>query len=431
MVKTCCVYKCNNQFNASAKSKGISFFRFPKDKRKRRAWIKAVNRDEWMPNDHSWICSEHFVQGWHGDDPEDANYAPTLFSYKQTVVNKEREQRRLEREVCKEKLLEEMQAKEREKANIQFSLFTHASYCGSETTTMTAECNGSGEFGDDVHVVQTSDTGVQCDLDPLIEENNKLREEINSLREELKRHKWSVDRIKDDDASTRFYTGLPSFAVFLWLYNFLASKASRMTFWRGEVNTSTTDKMRTATSTLPLIDQLFAVLVRLKVGLFVQDISDRFQISPASFSMYFTTWISLLHAELKLINPFPSLDIIQRTMPDSFKAKYPSTRVIIDCTELFIQTSSSLINQSLTFSNYKHHNTVKFLVGISPSGVITFVSDAWPGRTSDRQITEQSGLLDALEPGDSVMADKGFTIGDLLQKRKCHLNIPPFRGIKF
>ena len=80
--------------------------------------------------------------------------------------------------------------------------------------------------------------------------------------------------------------------------SFLASKASRMTFWRGEVNTSTTDKMRTATSTLPLIDQLFAVLVRLKVGLFVQDISDRFQISPASFSMYFTTWISLLHAEL-------------------------------------------------------------------------------------------------------------------------------------
>ena len=31
--------------------------------------------------------------------------------------------------------------------------------------------------------------GVQCDRDPLIEENNKLNEEINSLREELKRHK--------------------------------------------------------------------------------------------------------------------------------------------------------------------------------------------------------------------------------------------------
>ena len=62
--------------------------------------------------------------------------------------------------ISQEKLLEEMQAKEREKANIQFSLFTHASYCGSESTTMTAECNGSGEFSDDVHVVQTSDTGI-------------------------------------------------------------------------------------------------------------------------------------------------------------------------------------------------------------------------------------------------------------------------------
>ena len=56
--------------------------------------------------------------------------------------------------------MEERQAKEKEKAKIQFTLFTHASYCGSETTTMTAECYGSGEFGDDVDVVQTSDIGI-------------------------------------------------------------------------------------------------------------------------------------------------------------------------------------------------------------------------------------------------------------------------------
>lgn len=119
--------------------------------------------------------------------------------------------------------------------------------------------------------------------------------------------------------------------------------------------------------------------MRLKVGLYVHDISERFQINSASFSMYFSTWISLIHAELKFLNPFPSKDIM-RTTPKPFKAKYLSTRVIIDCTELFIQSSSSLINQSLIFSSYKHHTTVKFLVGISPSGVITVVSDAWPGK---------------------------------------------------
>ena len=57
--------------------------------------------------------------------------------------------------------------------------------------------------------------GVQCDLEPLIEENNKLREEINKLREELNRHKWAVDRIKDDETNTQFYAGLPSFAFFV------------------------------------------------------------------------------------------------------------------------------------------------------------------------------------------------------------------------
>lgn len=122
------------------------------------------------------------------------------------------------------------------------------------------------------------------------------------------------------------------------------------------------------------------LIMRLKVGLYVQDISERFQICSASFSMYFSTWISLIHAELKFLNPFSSKDIIKRTTPKPFKAKYLSTRVIIDCAELFIQLSSSLINQSRIFSSYKHHTTVKFLVGISPSGVITFVSDAWPGK---------------------------------------------------
>jgi hypothetical protein len=82
----------------------------------------------------------------------------------------------------------------------------------------------------------------------------------------------------------------------------------------------------------------------------------------------------------------------------------------------------------LTFSNYKHHTTIKFLVGITPSGVISFVSEGWPGKTSDRQITIESGLIDLLDENDSVMADKGFTIRDVLEQKKCKLNIPPFTG---
>ena len=45
---------------------------------------------------------------------------------------------------------------------------------------------------------------------------------------------------------------------------------------------------------------------------------------------------------------------------------------------------------------------------ISPDGVITFVSSLYPGSISDKELTRQSGIMDLHEPGDSVMADRGF-----------------------
>lgn len=120
--------------------------------------------------------------------------------------------------------------------------------------------------------------------------------------------------------------------------------------------------------------------------------------------------------------------IQQHASPDF--ATYPNTRIIIDCTEIFIQRPTSLASQCLTFSSYKHYNTFKVLVGISPGGVITFVSNLWGGRVSDRAITEQCGLLDLLDAGDRVIADRGFDIQDLLAEKMVALNIPPFLGDK-
>ena len=62
---------------------------------------------------------------------------------------------------------------------------------------------------------------------------------------------------------------------------------------------------------------------------------------------------------------------------------------------------------------------------VTPSGAISFVSKLYGGNISDRELTQRSGLLDLLEPGDSVMADRGFTITDMLNLRGVTLNIPP------
>ena len=113
-------------------------------------------------------------------------------------------------------------------------------------------------------------------------------------------------------------------------------------------------------------------------------------------------------------------------MPKQFKA-YPTTRIIIDGTEIFIEVPSSMKSQSQTWSQYKHHNTWKALVGISPNGLVTFVSKLWSGRVTDKMLTKESGLLDMLDYGDNVMADRGFDIADILPDGVL-LNIPPFKG---
>ena len=115
-------------------------------------------------------------------------------------------------------------------------------------------------------------------------------------------------------------------------------------------------------------------------------------------------------------------------MPQCFKDTYPDTRFIIDCTKLFTQVPSSLAIQSALYSTYKHHVTYKGLIGIAPSGAVIFVSQLYPGSLSDKEIVCRSGFLNNIfwTNGDSVMADRGFTIEENLKELNVNLNIPAF-----
>ena len=152
------------------------------------------------------------------------------------------------------------------------------------------------------------------------------------------------------------------------------------------------------------------------------------------FGLYKTTASDFFFSVLKTLSPIARKWTwwqpkwrVQATMPDCFKLHFPNTRVIIDCSEIKIQSPSGVAASILTYSSYKGGFTAKFLIGCAPSGIITYLSHVYGGRATDTHITSESKLIDLLEVGDEVQADKGmaFTEDSLPKFNFCFL--PFFR----
>ena len=75
--------------------------------------------------------------------------------------------------------------------------------------------------------------------------------------------------------------------------------------------------------------------------------------------------------------------LIKGTLLAGFKEKYSTTYAFIDASEIVMETLSDLFLQSSTWSQYKHHNTTKFLVACTPNGGICFISPLYVGSISD------------------------------------------------
>lgn len=155
-------------------------------------------------------------------------------------------------------------------------------------------------------------------------------------------------------------------------------------------------------------------LVRLRLGLLEHDLAWRFGVSQLTVCQTTLMCNLMYHSIQENLERFPPRHIIQKYMREVFKRDYPHTPLIIDATEFYIERPSSLVSQSGTFSNYENRNTVKVLIGITPTGSICFVSPTFEGSISDKKLIEESGLLQKLEEGDEIMADKGFDIQDIL-----------------
>ena len=180
-------------------------------------------------------------------------------------------------------------------------------------------------------------------------------------------------------------------------------------------------------TSIPKEDQLLLTLVKLRLNCKDLDLGDRFGVSDNTVSNIFNTYIHALHELLFegiMLDYIPSQVKCKSSMPASF-AEFSSARLVMDATEVSMDIPQKLDKKALTYSSYKSRHTVKSVLSVAPNAAIVQVSDLYPGSVSDNAIVQHCGVLTKMDPGDMILADKGFTIQKLLPTG-VQLNIPPF-----
>ena len=392
---------------------------------RRQVWIKLMRRVTpdnrvWKPCSSDRVCSDQFVDGI----PTVENPYPSLkLGYE---VKETKPRRQIIRKI----------------AAVDYTDLGHPSSF-TDADMSSSSIDTEHDYYKTVHIPCSS-----CDYkDALIaslhqkiaqlsSENQRLNNmNINLTRKSKKFKPFSSNSIKSDK-EMNFYTGLSSIKLFDRLFDLLAPYASNLNYWRGTKRIIST-KVRSRKFVpsekrkLSRKNEFLLTLMRLRLGILNEDIAKRFDISPTTCSNTFKTWIRFLAMTVgKLVAWLPKENIVEN-MPVAYrKAGHSKLRVVIDCSEIFIERPKSLDAQAATWSDYKSHNTVKFLIGISPAGFVTFLSDCYGGRASDRFITSDSGFYDCLDPYDEVMADRGFQIKEELMLKFCSLSVSPGARVK-
>ena len=171
-------------------------------------------------------------------------------------------------------------------------------------------------------------------------------------------------------------------------------------------------------SGLTLADEMLIVLMKILRGSTNKLIAFLFDIDESKVTKIFHRWIDIMFQSFQPLVVWPDKEMLVANIPSCFKPQYAKVVCIVDCT--------SLTARGQTYSNYKNHNTIKFLVATTPTGAVSFISKCWGGHVSDRHLTVSSGVLRHLKYGDLVFADRGFDITDNLTMIGASFAIPSF-----
>ena len=444
--------------NGERVATGINFFSFPlADKARVIQWCNLIRRrnncDGFIVNNGTKVCDRHFpkeslyrppggsrvrlrgeqskpiLHSWNNftniNDKKRKSPANRASSSTTTKINIESEQEQEVPEEQDDNFVDELE--------LDFVI---------ETCDPEANDNSS----DDEVLIIKEDKGVApADVTGDAQESEtvqQLRSEVEALKISLKESEERekdlskklnsndlaiMDEVLSSDSLCNHYTGFPSISRMQAVFEFLDAgiNGQNVILHQNQGNKGTgAGRPRS----LPPFHCYVLTLIRLRRNFDIVHLAFLFHVNGTTVSMTFITWINFMYIRLGSVPIWPSMQHVGRFMPDSMRKKFPFVKVIIDCVEFRVESATSLFMHKLFYSDYKSHTTVKCLVAICPGGGFCFISSVFPGSISDKEITVRSGLLNPAlwNPGEGIMADRGFTVKDYTDNLNIKLVIPAF-----
>ena len=173
--------------------------------------------------------------------------------------------------------------------------------------------------------------------------------ENTSLWKKMKLNSLYEESFREDNEKVLFYTRLPNQEICLCLLNFGKNSSPELKSSRGILN---------------LFQKFLLGLIHTRLNLSGSDLGYIFGcISEATVSSTFLHVVNVLYHRLKPLVIWPERDVLCKTLSLVFSKHCPNCVVIINGFETLLDHPLNPLARTQTYSSYKHHNTVKYLIG--------------------------------------------------------------------
>ncbi|KAM9307436.1 uncharacterized protein KZ484_000758 isoform 2-T2 [Pholidichthys leucotaenia] len=427
--------RCIAGYCSNTNKDGVSLFTFPKDHQVAAQWTRKVQTtraDFKRPSKHSALCSRHFDDSCF--EPRPIAMAELGFEVKRRLILKPGSvptifPRPSQEDNQQQKTVRGAYAKREHKRVMEQINLDYAATSTSTRDTSTSINVGCEDSEPEVVEMDCEPSDLQspgrrsrkklcfdsCTVNTSFPEIEDSGTDVNASEVDIQcphmaDHNYCSTLTKDSATQT---DPAPSLSAFD-----LDSKYSKFytgididSFWK-LLHALVAFLPQPGTVRLAVPEQLLLVLMRLRLGLMFTDLGKRFGISRSTACDVFSLWRSVLAKFMRenVIAWLPRA-ALKRIRSQSFSWHCSQTTCIIARTEILVQKPQDPRQQSQT---YKRHNTYKVLYGLAPNGYVMFVSKLFGKKASDAFVTQNSGLVDHLTPGDQILADRGLIVTDVL-----------------